>query len=747
MLSKSNFICATEAYNTFENPVPAYHFRKVFHWEGSDAVTLKIAVCGFYELYFNGQRITKGLLSPYLSNLDDYIYYNVYTLQPLPGENVIGITLGNGLRNNPGGYVWWFDKASFRGAPAVSLSVTVGDRLLFTSGTDFKVAPSPIRSDDYRFGEHYDANFEIPGWNEIGFDDSSWANALEAVAPLGELREADIAPIVTECELTPVEIIPTEGGYIYDFGQSNAGVCRLRVQGKKGQKITLRHADALTEDNRLDLVNIWFPKKPDWERDKEIVHCDSYICKGEGVETYQPSFTYHGFRYVKVEGITPEQATGDLLTYQVFHTQLETRGGFSCSDPVANALQTLTRRSILSNFHHFPTDCPQREKNGWTADAALIAETTLLNFNPERNYRQWLLSICKAQRSDGALPGIVPTTGWGFHWGNGPAWDTVLVTLPYYTYIYRGETAMIIESAHAFSSYLRYLRSRVDEKGLLHIGLGDWCHAGLPKPKAPLEVTDTLMALDIATKMTRLFDVVELAEEADFARDEATAYRAAFRKHLVDFKTMTVAGDCQSCQAMALHYGIFEQNEEAEAFARLLEMIHAADDHLDVGVLGGRVLFHVLSRFGHSDLAYRMITRPDYPSYGNWLQRGATTLWEKFWPTDRDSMNHHFWGDIGGWFIQCIAGIRLNPKRRSTYELTIAPNFIEALEHAEAWHDAPAGIIRSAWKRTEDGILLELEIPEGVRAIAVLPNGYCFEDGNTERLVGTRIYQIVKCAK
>lgn len=744
MLSKNNFICATEEYNTFEAPVPAHYFRKAFQWEDDGKATLKIAVCGFYELYFNGERITKGHLSPYISNTDDYIYYDVYTLQPEPGENVIGVILGNGFQNNPGGHVWQFDTAPFRSAPMLSLCLIAGDELLLCSGTDFKVAPSPIRSDDYRFGEHCDANFEIPGWNLPGFDDSGWRSALEAAAPKGELREADISPITKECELVPVEIIPTEGGYIYDFGQSNAGVCRLQVQGEKGQKIGLRHADALTEDGQLDLKNIWFPTKPQWERDKEIVHYDTYVCKGEGVEIYEPRFTYHGFRYVKVEGITPEQATKDLLTYQVFHTQLETMGGFACSDPVANTLQTLTRRSIVSNFHHFPTDCPQREKNGWAADAALIAETTLLNFDPERNYRQWLRNICKAQRSDGALPGIIPTTGWGFHWGNGPAWDTVLVTLPYYTYIYRGQTAMIIESAHAFCSYLRYLRSRVDEKGLLHIGLGDWCHVGLFKPKAPPEVTDTLMALDIADKIATMFEAVNFADEASFARKEAALYWAAFRKHLVDFETMTVAGECQSCQAMALHYGIFEESEEAAAFEKLLQLIHDQDDHMDVGVLGGRVLFHVLSRFGYSDLAYRMIVRPDYPSYGNWLQRGATTLWEKFWPTERDSLNHHFWGDISGWFIQCIAGIRLNPTGRDVNTVHICPNFIEALDHASAYHIAPAGKIVSTWKRTETGITLELEIPDNMTATAILPKGYRFENGSSAKIVTGDRYQIIR---
>ena len=231
------------------------------------------------------------------------------------------------------------------------------------------------------------------------------------------------------------------------------------------------------------------------------------------------------------------------------------------------------------------------------------------------------------------------------------------------------------------------------------------------------------------------------------AREEAEQYRRAFRKHLIDFDTMTVSGSCQSCQAMALHYGAFEPEEETAAFAQLLEMIHAAGDHLDVGVLGGRVLFHVLSKFGYADLAYQMITRPDYPSYGNWLQRGATTLWEKFWPTEKDSLNHHFWGDISSWFIQCVAGLRLNPTGWIPHNVTIAPNFIEALEHASAWHETPSGKISVSWKRTEDGILLELLIPDGMKLTTVLPEGYRIKERRQSSLVTNGISLITLLEK
>lgn len=761
-----NFIRATEAFNTFENPVPAPYMRKSFFCDEPVTATLTIAMCGFYEIYVNGRCCTKGRLAPYISNPDDIIYCDEYAVELDAGENVIGLLLGNGFQKNPGGYIWDFDKAAFRGAPQVAVKLAYvnskGEKVVLESDDTFKTAPSPIRSDDYRFGEIYDANYEIPGWNEKGFDDSGWKPALQ-VSPVygipeaisracgityagiqarGELRLCTADPIIVEKELRPVEIFREGDDFIYDFGECNAGVCRLTVNGKPGQRIELQHADML-QDGKFFIENVWFLRE-EWQRDKEIVHKDVYICKGEGTETYRPTFVYHGFRYVKVSGITQEQATPELLTYLVMHSDLKTRGGFSCSDPVVNKLQELTRRSDLSNFYYFPTDCPQREKNGWTADAALSCEHLLLNFNPEVSYREWQRNICKAQDDRGALPGIVPTGGWGFLWGNGPAWDSILAYLPYYVYVYRGETEMITESAAAFMAYLQYLTTRADADGLMHIGLGDWCPVGRDEPKAPLELTDSIMSMDIAEKIAFLFDAVGMTAQRDFARTIAGRFKVAIRRHLIDFGTMTAAGNCQTSQAMCIYYGVFTPAEAQAAFDRLLEMIHAAEDHLDVGVLGGRVLFHVLSRFGHSDLALKMIARPDYPSYGNWVARGATTLWENFAPDSVSSTNHHFWGDISAWFIKSLAGIHFNPKGDDITRVEICPAFVSALEHAEGYYEAPAGKIASAWKRQDDKVVLTVEIPEGIRAALKLENGYVLEDGTAYKSIGSGEYTIIK---
>lgn len=742
MFLKNYFIKATEEYNTFEKNVPAYYFRGSYTSQRKCSAKLTVAVCGLYQLYFNGKCITRGFLSPYFSNPGHYVYYDEYDVSLDEGENVIGLVLGNGFQNNPGGHIWEFDKADFRSAPMLAVTLTEGDVILLHSSEDFRTAPSPIRSDDYRFGEYYDANYELDGWNTPGFDDSGWGNALKAEAPKGTLRRTDVAPIVKEKELRPVSITRLGDSYIYDFGESNAGVVRLRIRGNVGQKVELRHSDSLY-DGDLNIAQVWFVRDY-WKRDKEIVHRDVYVCKGDIEETYQPSFTYHGFRYVKVSGITEEQATYDLLTYLVYHTELNTVGDFACSDSVANTLQQITRRSIVSNFYHFPTDCPQREKNGWTADAALSSETALLNFDPERNYREWMRNICSSQAENGSLPGIVPTGGWGFTWGNGPAWDSVLAYLPYFTYVYRGKTDMITESVSSFMAYLRYLRTRCDENGLLSIGLGDWCHVGGITPKSPLILTDSVMAMDIAGKIAFMLDAVGLGDKADLARGEAKRYREAIRKNLINFSNMSVIGECQTSQAMCIFYGVFDESEENMAFERLLEYIHGADDHIDLGVLGGRVIFHVLSRFGYSSLAYKMITRDDYPSYGNWLKRGATTLWEDFHPDGVSSMNHHFWGDISGWFIKCIAGLRLNPDGRDVNTLKITPSFIDALDHATAYHTAPAGKITVSWRREDGGITLELDIPENIVAAAELESGFCFEDGVGAKAVESGSYRIIR---
>lgn len=746
---RAHFIKATEEFNTFEKSVPAPYLRKSFISDADAVAKVTVAACGFYELYVNGERLTKGHFAPYISNTDDYIYADEYEIKIKEGENVIGFMLGNGLQNNPGGYIWDFDKAEFRSAPSVSASIewkgaSGEDNILFTDES-FKTKDSPVRSDDYRFGEVYDASFEIEGWSASGFDASEWDNAVRAVPPRGEIRICTAENIACEREIKPVSVTKaSDGGYIYDFGEINAGLCTLRITGSKGQCVTLQHAEVV-KNGTINLENVWFVRKM-WERDKEIVHKDTYILKGGEEEAYTPFFTFHGFRYVRVEGITDEQATESLLTYRVMHSDIKKRGGFSSSDSVVNKIQENAERSGISNFWYFPLDCPQREKNGWTADAALSSEYMLLCYSPEVSYKEWLRNIVKAQNKDGALPGIIPTGGWGFNWGNGPAWDSVLTYLPYYIYVYRGDKEVIFDTAHAVMSYLDYLSKRADEDFLMHIGLGDWCHVGGRAPKAPLEVTDTVISMDIAKKAAFLFGEAGLSLQRDFAEALAEKFRAAFRAKLIDFDTMTVSGACQTSQAMALYYGLFEPSEEAAAFARLSEMIEEADEHFDVGVLGGKILFDVLSRFGESDRALHMIARKDFPSYGYLIEKGATTLWENFMPelVNGNSGNHHFWGSVSAWFIKYLAGIKFNPEGSNINYVEISPSFVKSLDSAEGFYEAPSGKLSVSWKRENGFIVLKLSVPESMSGKIKLEKGFKFDDGSLTKAARTGEYKITE---
>ena len=529
-------------------------------------------------------------------------------------------------------------------------------------------------------------------------------------------------PIVATYELTPVSIIKEDDGYLYDFGYDCVGLTRLCIKGNYGQHIVIDHGE-LIRDGKFSQENIVF-RQPGQIGQPKYTQRTEYICHGGDVEVHIPSFTYYGFRYAKVTGITEEQATPELLTYVVMNTDLGDRGDFSCSNEVLNTLQQMTRRSTLGNFQHFPNDCPHREKNGWTADAALSAEQTLLNFEPEDNYLMWEKCIVRAMNEDGALPGIVPTGGWGFHWGNGPAWDSVMIYLPYFCAVLRDDLRPAEVAKEGMMRYFRYLISRRDERGLLEIGLGDWCPAN-PNYETPLIFTDSTISYDLAVKAAYLYDRMSMPEEAAFCRSFAEEMRTAIRTHLLeDASEMRFISGRQSVQAMAIFYGLCNSEEEKEkALALLLDEIHKQDDHMAVGVLGGRVLFRVLCDNGYEDLAIKMITRPDAPSYGVMIADGLTSLAENVRPP-YGSRNHHFWGDISALMIEYFAGIRVNPNLQGAENIDIRPVFSTDMQHAKAYYNATVGRVEVAWEREGESVRLRLIYPEGAQGFVVAPLGY-----------------------
>lgn len=716
-----HFIKATEKFCALEAHVPAPLLRKTFTLDGN-AKSAMISVCGlgFYRLFINGKEITKGHIAPYISNPDDICYYDTYDVTSLlhVGRNAVGIMLGNGFIDAMGGAVWDFEKADFRGAPRLALEFKAelenGRALEFIADEDFKTHPSPILFDDLRLGETYDARLEINGWSEADFDDSEWSAAIPAETPRGVMTLCKAEPIAVLKELRPIAITEEDGAYIYDFGINTAGVCRMTVNAEKGQKITLWHGE-LIHDGKFNNDKIRFADRKYYDEYNQTVR---YTASGNGIETYTPSFSYYGFRYVKVEGITKEQATPELLTYLVMSSDLKTVGGFECSDERVNRLFDIAVNSDRSNFFYFPTDCPHREKNGWTGDASMSADRMGLLYSVDTSWRIWLDNIRAAQDARGALPGIVPTAGWGFTWGNGPTWDSVLFNLPYTLFKYRGNTEVVRENAHAMMRYLNYVMTRRSKNGTVAIGLGDWVPVGKGSADydAPLALTDSVMVADIARKASEMFDAVGYRHEADYAKAIYEDMRATVRRELIDPDTLTVKGECQSSQCIALYYGMFDPSEEKTACERLVEFIHAKNDAYDCGFIGLHCIFHVLTKFGYTELAYKLIAGKDYPAYGYYLDIGETSMVECLFPRPIDcaSHNHHFLCDYARWFITSLAGLTV--VNESTVRVT--PHPVDELTYASAWHELPLGRVTVSWKRDESGdVKLSVDAPSGVKVI------------------------------
>lgn len=754
MLSKK-FISAGYEYSTYKNYVASPLFRKIFVIQDeAQTATLTIGCAGFYEVFVNGKKITKGILAPYISNPDHIVYYDEYDITPFlkAGKNVLGIQLGNGMQNAPGGEIWDFDKADFRGAPSVAFSIDITDIAMqkyhFEADEKVKTVPSGILFDDLRAGCFYDARNEIENWAQVDYQDSHWNTVVIATTPRGEKRLCEADPILPIRELKPVKIykcttvpfranenvckdccdFPTREreGWLYDFGITTAGIEKLKIKGFRGQKIDLQFGEYLDENGNPDISNVHF--YPDGYSQRDI-----YVLKGNEEEIFVPQFTYHGARYCVVYGITDEQATEDLLTFTVYSSDIKERGNFRCSDATLNRLQAMARNSTLSNFYYFPTDCPQREKNGWTGDAAISCEQTVMNLTPEKSYREWMRNIVKAQDDKGMIPGIVPTDKWGYGRGFGTAWDCVLAYIPYYEYLYRGDKTIMEESAHALMRYADFIARKRNKRGTIEFGLGDWCPVTVIK--APLEFTCSVMGMDYLEKCVYMFEVMGKTLQKEFCENLYNELKDSVRKYLIDFKTMTAAGRCQTSQSMAIYYNVFDESEKQEAFKRLVEIIADDDEHVDFGFIGVRPIFRVLCDYGRADLAYKMIARPDYPSYGNWVKRGYTALPENFHPENEfpDSLNHHNYSDVSAVFMRYFAGVNVNPYKDDCKEINIEPCFIAPLTDVTAFYDSTEGRVDVSWKKSGNVITLEVEKPQEIYGQIILPAGFVFEKTRLSR--------------
>lgn len=705
---------------------PAPLFRKAFAISGSvREARLYIAAAGYYELFINGQRVGDHYLDPGYTHFDKRILYVTHDVTSLlkEGNNAVAAVLGNGWYNEQSVAVWNFHEASWRNRPRMlcELRLTYADGTVETIGTgaSWRTATGPYTYNNIYSGDKYDARLEETGWKTAVFNDDAWQPAVVVEAPAPLLAAQQMPAIRITEELKPVQMRAfNDRVYVYSFAQNMAGVCRLKVKGKAGTRITVKHGELLKPDGRLEQGNIdvyYHPVKPD-----EIFQTDVYTLKGSGEEEiFMPSFTYHGFQHVEVESSQPLALNNESLTALFLHTDVQAVGRFSCSDPLLNKIWQATMQAYRSNLHSIPTDCPQREKNGWTADAHVAVDLGLLGFDGITLYEKWLDDIADNQREGiGDIAGIIPSAGWGYGEWPGPVWDAVLFIIPEALYNYYGDTRSIEKIYPTLVRYLDYLKGK-EKDGFLSFGLGDWVYW---KSTTDNEYTSTAYYYLDYTLMARFAAL--LGKDASPYREKALRLKEQINRKFFDPATGRYAEGTQTAQALALYLGLVPEGKEQAVADRLHETVAANDYFLDFGLLGSETVPAMLTRYGYVEDAMRMLTQTEAPSWGYWVQtKGYTTLPETWTlhPEFKDaSLNHVFMGDVSAWMMNQLAGINYDPSRPGFRHIRITPHFVKGLKWAEGEYHSVCGRIFSGWQRKGKEVVLTVIIPAGCTAEVVV---------------------------
>ncbi len=692
---------------------PAPFFRKTLSLDKKPSVA-EILICGlgYYELYINGRKVGDHVLDPVVTHYDKRVSYVTYEIIDylLQGTNVIGVILGNGWYNCHTHDVWHFEEAIWRDFPKFLLQMSINGKNFLNSDTDWKVTTGPIVFDGLRNGETYDAKLELNGWQDADYDVSSWMNAIIAPSPGGTIEKQTMPP----CKV--MDTIPSTNDWgianrrVYDIGQNITGWARITVEGETGAELKIRYGERLDSEGKVDQEHIG----------KFIYsgkcQTDHYILNGKGLEQWEPRFTYHGFQYVQIE--INGNAAIKKVEGRVVHTSFDKIGSFECSNKIINKLQQCTLWSYLGNFTGIPTDCPHREKNGWTGDAHLAAETGLFNYDASSSYAQWIDSVVDAQRPSGQLPVIVPTSNWGYNRNGGPAWDSALLLIPWYVYLYTGDDSLIRKHYDAIKRYVDYCSTMADGF-IVDFSLGDWAHVEKKRIVAT-SLTST------AYYYTNVVLLAKFAKMTDHKKDRkdytelAAEIKKALNQRFYKGEGIYAKGE-QTAMACALYHELVDDTEKASVVNALASAVKDNDCKPDFGILGAKYVPRVLADNGYPDLAYKIITQPEFPGWVNWLNQDATTLWESW--SGESSLNHIMFGDISAWFYQYLGGIKPDPDHPGFAHFFIRPHRAEGLDWVKAEHRCPNGKIISSWRYENKAFMLDVEIPQGCSATVILPRG------------------------
>jgi alpha-L-rhamnosidase len=686
--------------------------------------TMFISGLGHFEMNLNGQKVGDHFLDAGWVNYQKealYVSFNL-TNQLRLGENAIGVLLGNGFYFTPSGRYRKLTVAY--GYPKMICRLLVnyqdGTSENIVSNTSWKAASGPITFSAMYGGEDYDATKEQAGWDAPGFNDKAWKNAITTDGP-PQLNAQSTEPLkVFEVFETKKITQPKPGVWVYDMAQNASGIPQITVNGKRGDTIKITPAELLTADG---LANQNATGKS---------HYYTYVLKGGGTETWQPRFTYYGFRYVQVEGGIPQGETNTnnnpvIIALKALHTRnsADKTGDFTCSNELFNKTRTLINWAIESNMTSVLTDCPHREKLGWLEEDHLVGNSIQYNYEIGSLFKKIVNDMRLSQTADGLVPEIAPEfTVFDGGFRDSPEWGSNSIILPWYIYQWYGDKQVLFDSYNMMQRYVDYLEKQSDNH-ILTQGLGDWYDLGPKHPGVsqltPKGITATAYYyydLGILAKVARM-----MGKEADAAGYEkrAVEVRKVFNDKFFDKATKQYGTGSQAANAIAVYMGLVEPGDKAVVVENIVKDVQAHNNSLTAGDIGYRYLLKVLNDEGRSDVIFAMNNRSDVPGYGYQLAKGATALTESWQALPSVSNNHFMLGHIMEWFYEGLGGIRPADGAVAYNKIVIRPQPVGDVTSAKASYQSAYGLISSDWKKQGKIFDLTIHIPVNTTASVYLP--------------------------
>jgi alpha-L-rhamnosidase len=693
---------------------------------------LYVSAMGLYEMQINGKRVGNQYFTPGWTAYDFRYQYQTYDVGEWlkAGKNAIGATVGDGWFRGNLGFQHNRNTYGTKLALLVQLDITYkdGSHQIVVSDESWKAATGAIVASDIYNGETYDARLERAGWSDPAYDDKDWSGVTVVDTPKAKLVAPEGPPVRAIEEIKPVKLIKTPGGdTVIDMGQNMVGWIRMQVTAPAGTTITLRHAEVLDSKGNFYTQNLRSAKAT-----------DQYIAKGQGVETFEPQFTFHGFRYVAVSG-WPGELPLNAFTGVVVHSAIEPSGTFETSNAMLNKLQHNVVWGQKGNFLDVPTDCPQRdERLGWTGDAEVFARTACFNHDSAAFYTKWLKDVALDQQDDGAVPYVIPnvlshSTRKGESASAG--WADVATVLPWTVYLSYGDRRILEEQYPSMKAWVEYMRKQAGDRYIWSSGFsfGDWLAFATTQSDYPGATTDKdfLQTAYFARSTDLLRQTAEVLGKKEDAAEYAELLehvRAAFQKEFVT-PNGRLSSNTQTAYALALAFDLLPESERKQAAERL-----AADvrhfGHLTTGFLGTPVLCKALSDYGYYDEAYILLNRTEHPSWLYPITKDATTIWERwdglkpdgsFQDVGMNSFNHYAYGAIGEWMYRVIAGIEIDPANPGYKHALIQPHPGGGLTMTKASVHSMYGKIASSWEVRDGTMTMKVEIPANTSATVSLP--------------------------